>query len=432
MKTNYPAKAFIAAGLGCLSFGILLGLTAGIQYVIPGFLKDSLAFFQTRPMHTLLVTGWIFLTAIGIIYHVLCENKIEKYLFLTWLHFGLFSLTGIMALGAYLLKQFGGREYLEYPPVLSIPLLLSWLIFAFNFFKIIYHEKKKQPVYIWMWGTGILFFILTFIEAHLWLFPWFRQNIIRELTIQWKSYGALTGSWNMLVYGIALWLMAKMKNDARYARSGIAFALYFLGLTNLMFGWGHHTYPVPAAPWIREIAYLVSMSELLILGKIIFDFSKNSDENIRNENVMAFRMIKSADFWVFFNLVLALIISVPYFNQFTHGTHITVAHAMGTTIGINTFILFSALFYMKGKATSRRDNFVRISFYILNFSLALFLFSFIMAGIEKSWWQFHHPEITFRQMQSSLWPWFATMLVAGTGLVYGLGVLVAKIVGGKN
>ena len=57
------------------------------------------------------------------------------------------------------------------------------------------------------------------------------------------------------------------------ATSKLAYSLYFLGLFNLMFGWAHHTYLVPSQTWIRTFAYIVSMTELLlILGKILWDW----------------------------------------------------------------------------------------------------------------------------------------------------------------
>ena len=39
-----------------------------------------------------------------------------------------------------------------------------------------------------------------------------------------------------------------------------------------MFGWAHHTYLVPSETWIRTFAYFVSMTELYIFGKIIWDY----------------------------------------------------------------------------------------------------------------------------------------------------------------
>jgi len=53
------------------------------------------------------------------------------------------------------------------------------------------------------------------------------------------------------------------------------------------------------------------------------------------------RFMVVATFWMSLNLVLALLVSIPVINAVTHGTHATLAHAMGSTIGINSMILWA-------------------------------------------------------------------------------------------
>lgn len=60
-----------------------------------------------------------------------------------------------------------------------------------------------------MWLTGLFFFLFTYMESYLWLFPYFRNNVINDMTVQWKSYGSMVGSWNMLIYGCSIFLMEK-------------------------------------------------------------------------------------------------------------------------------------------------------------------------------------------------------------------------------
>lgn len=59
-----------------------------------------------------------------------------------------------------------------------------------------------------------------------------------------------------------------------------------------------------------------------------------------------YRFLFASEIWVFINLLLALVISVPALNLFTHGTHVIVAHTMGATIGINTMILLASVFFV--------------------------------------------------------------------------------------
>ncbi|HSY75912.1 MAG TPA: cbb3-type cytochrome c oxidase subunit I, partial [Bacteroidia bacterium] len=305
-------------------------------------------FIKCRPLHVSLVVSWIFLSAIGGIYYYL-----PNYCGINWyskklpkVHFWLFVFTGIAILTCYLLGKFGGREYWEFPPMFAILIVISWLLFGFNYFKSIFKRAGQMPVYIWMWGTGIFFFLFTFLESYLWMFPYFRDNVVRDVTVQWKAYGALFGSWNMLVYGTAIFIMERISKNETVAKSKLAFLMYALGLTNLLFGWAHHIYILPNAPWIRYIAYAVSMSEWLILAKIIWNWRETLKSTKQYSSMLVYKFIMASDAWIFINLALAIAISIPAVNIFTHGTHITVAHAMGTTIGINTMILMASVVFM--------------------------------------------------------------------------------------
>ena len=182
-------------------------------------------------LHVSLVVAWIFLIAIGGIYFYLprqCHYTLWSERAANT-HFWVFVVTGLAILGCYLSGQFGGREYFEFPPILSLPIFLTWILFGINYFMTVRQEKEPWPVYYWMWGTGIVFFFLTYTEAHLYLIPHFRDSMVREIMVQWKSYGALTGSWNMLVYGTALYLATRISGSDEYAKSKMAFGLFFSG-----------------------------------------------------------------------------------------------------------------------------------------------------------------------------------------------------------
>lgn len=421
MKNKEIGLAFITVGVLALILGLLFGTIGALQFVFPDFL-NTLPFFKSRPLHVSLVVSWIFLCSIGGIYYYLpryCKLPLFSKM-LTKIHFWLFLLTGASIVVSYLLGKFGGREYWAFPPFFAIPIIVSWIIFGINYFKTVFSNKHTWPVYMWMWGTGILFFLYTFIEANLWAFSYFNGNIVREITIQWKAYGSLVGSWNMLVYGTAIFVMEKVSGDRKFAFSKIAFLLYFLGLTNLMFGWAHHTYAVPSAAWIRTLAYAVSMTELLILGRIIWLWKDTLSSAQKHYYSLPYRFLIASEIWVFLNLILAIVISIPAINLFTHGTHITVAHAMGSTIGINTMILLSSVFFIAEKLMNTLSTkIIRIGYYVTNFSLLIFWVSLILAGIGKGVIAFNQG-MDFNQMMEYIKPYLYGFSISGVGLLMGL------------
>ena len=106
----------------------------------------------------------------------------------------IFLISVIVILASYCFGVFGGREYWEFHPLLALPIATGWLLFIINFIMSL-GKIRNQPVYVWMWLTGLFFFLFTFVESYLWIFPYFRNHVVNDMTIQWKSYGSMVGSW---------------------------------------------------------------------------------------------------------------------------------------------------------------------------------------------------------------------------------------------
>jgi nitric oxide reductase subunit B len=421
------ARKFIILAFSYLLFGLLLGVTGGFQYILPDFLKEIVSFQKTRPLHVYLVITWIFTAAQGAIYYFIprvAQRQLKWPDGIRW-HFFLQLGVSLLIISCFFAGKFGGREYLEFPPVIGGLVLLSWLPFAINFFATLRPNFKNAPLYVWSWSTGILFFYITVAESYLWLLDHFNNNLVRDITVQWKALGSMVGSWNMLVYGAAMYAMEKVSGNPKIARSKTAFALYFVGLTNLMFNWGHHTYIVPAAPWIKTVAYLISMTELLILGQIIWRMRRTIASARKNYHLVPFRLLSFADAWIFINLVLAILISIPAINQYTHGTHITVAHAMGATIGINTMLLLGIIFYVirdsNPYAIQNRNGRTGTWMWITNFSLLIFFLSLVGSGLVRMFGKMNGG--SFQTIMENSKPWFRAFSLSGVVLMAGLTAL---------
>jgi len=422
INNRYPRR-FIRAGLILLALGLLFGLTGALQYLVPGIFKSHLSFEKTRPLHVSSAVFWILLSATGAVLAYV-QEYCGKGLYspvLARIQFYLFAITVPFILLSYCAGIFGGREYWEFHPVLAIPIALGWILFAYNLFRTI-GTIRRQPVYVWMWATGAVFFLFTFAESYLWLIPYFRGNIVNDMTVQWKSYGSMVGSWNMLIYGCSLFLMEKISGNKSAARSNTAFALYFTGLFNLMFNWGHHIYTLPTHGYIKHASYLVSMTELFILGRMIRNWSSTLTTARQYLHLGPYRFLIAAEIWVFLTLALAICMSVPAINVYTHGTHITVAHTMGATIGINSFLLLAIAHDLLKNDEAHRQK--KQGWYLVaaNIALLAFWISLILAGIWKARWQMSSKAIPFSTMMAELKPFFIGFFIAGTllALIFGL------------
>lgn len=413
-----------------LLLGLCFGILAAFIYLYPEFLKDSLGFISLRPLHVSSAMFWIIIGATGCVYNglkIVAGKMISTRLALAQWILWIIAVVGIFL--SYFTHQFGGREYWEFNPVWALPIAGAWILFLFNFSKLI-TQVRKWPVYVWMWLTGTVFFLFTFSENYLWLFPYFREHFVTDMTIQWKVNGSLVGSWNQMLYGTAFFLMDRISGSKKVGKNNLAFAMYFLGLFNLMFNWGHHIYTLPTDKYIRYIGYVVSMTEWVFFAKIIYNWKGSVNEMQKHFHYFPYKFLMAADIWVFINMGQAILMSIPAINIYTHGTHVTVAHAMGTTIGINSMILFAACFeflkpdMFKEIKPSKRINFV---FWILQFSLLFFWLSLNMAGIKKGMWQLDEHQVSYSKMMHSLQPYFIVFVVAGIGLLMSFAALAVKL-----
>ena len=421
-NTDTFSRLFFITALVLLVFGIFMGSMASHSYILPGFWKDSLNFTQLRALHVTSVTSWILMSATACVFFAMGKIAVKApFRWLTSLQWALWTI----ALGGificYFRGIFGGREYWEFPAKYALLIAASWVIFLFQYIRSM-RGGGPWPVYKWMWLTGICFFLVTFCEGYLWKLGFFEDSIVKDMTVQWKSNGSLVGSWNQLVYGIGIYLMCDITGDDRYAKSRISFLLFFLGLFNLMFNWGHHIYTLPTAPYVRTISYAVSMTEWIILIRMLRQWRLSLASSSLWNSTPSRRFLAASELWIFANLLLAILMSVPAINLYTHGTHITVAHSMGTTIGINTMILLAALFHFFN--FDQKIPKIKVSFWIMNCSLMAFWIALIAAGIHKGVWQMEHPRASFQEMMTDLYPYFMLFTVTGSILLLSITSLV--------
>ncbi len=421
----------IAVALLMLLSALTFGSLAGLEYAFPGQLRQFIGFETLRPLHVSSALFWILIAASACVLWSLNElrpNRLSKELTIVQLVLWIVALCGVFY--SYFSGRFGGREYWEFDPVWAGPIALAWLIMLINFVLAV-RKWRHWPVYVWMWMTGMVFFLFIFAENQLWQLPYFKDKLISDMTIQWKVNGSIVGAWNQLLYGTAFYLMDRMDGKGKVGSSNMAFVMYFLGLFNLMFNWGHHVYTLPTAPYVRYIGYLVSMTEWVFFVRILYKWKSSWVEAKEHYNHFSYRFLLASNLWVFLNMGQAILMSIPAINLYTHGTHITVAHAMGTTIGINTMILLAACFEflpMAYQSGVERKKWPKIMFHVGQVALLVFWLSLNLAGYLKGVWQMSEQQSSFRIMMQQLQIYFDVFASAGIVLFIVLGMMAIWLI----
>lgn len=357
------ARRYLRLAVLLLLAGLGAGLLVALHYTAATVALDraGLPLTALRPLHTGATIGWIFFAGMAMVYRWLFEflagrlragdsavsslaaRVARRATVQRWL----WATSAAIGGGALLSGYSTGREYLEYPPLLSLPIVAGWLLYAVNFARVTRFRLRELPVFAWMWATSVFLFLWTFAEAHLWLLDVLAARPVRDLAIQWQSYGSLVGSFNLLVYGSLYFLGTKSSGDERYARSNLAFSLFFVGVLNSFTNYGHHTYHLPQSETVKWVAFVISMTEALILVKAVWDcagIGSRWAERGRQPVVTALLVATTA--WTAVQIAVAIAYSVPVLNTYVHGTLAIVAHSMGTLIGIDTMALLAVAIWL--------------------------------------------------------------------------------------
>ncbi len=317
----------------------------------------GLPFQMLRSMHASGAFSWIFAGSVTVVLHflftmirkdeTLLAQHGSKLLAQAKMQLGLWLVAGLIGFVSLALEVYSGREYVVFPPVSSLLILVGWLLYAKSFFQIIGFNLKKQPVYVWMWAVSIFLFIFSFLEAHLYLLPYYKTLPMRDMAIQWKSYGSLIGSFNLIVYGALIYLSEQLSNNKEYAHSNTAFFLFLLGILNSFTNYAHHTYHLPQSLLVKIIAFVISMLEIIVLFKVLLEILGLKEMRaIKDKYPEIVFFISATTIWTFIQLVISILISIPNFNAWVHGTFVILAHSMGTTIGIDSMALLATTAFL--------------------------------------------------------------------------------------
>jgi len=384
----------------CIVLAVVGGAVAALHYIpsISIWLNDlGIGLAELRPVHTSFASLWIFGASIAVIYHWLSTHhgglqRGDRLRFR--FHTVCWVAAGCGILATLLSGISTGREYLGFHPVFSAILLAGWFAFAWNFLKRLRHGFWEQPIYLWFWTVGTLFFVYTFVEGHSYLLPSVFEQPVRDLQVQWKSCGTLVGSFNFMMYGSLVYVGEKLSGDKKYAQSSIAFWLFGVGCLNSFTNYAHHTYHLPQNELIKWIAFIVSMLEIIILFKLLMDIAKMVANRAPRQFCGRASWFLHAKWWTAAMLLTSIVISIPNLNSVVHGTHVIVGHAMGTTIGIDTLVLLGCASWIccevRGDASRQvlDSRLQKFALWGVSLSLAILVIWLSAAGTSHGWHRF--------------------------------------------
>ncbi|MCP3902246.1 MAG: cbb3-type cytochrome c oxidase subunit I [Planctomycetes bacterium] len=359
---HYATLTFVRGAVVALGIAMLSGLL-GILYYIPAVAdwmqRAGLHFTALRPIHTTFAAAFVFLGGVAVVHR--CFEDVAGPMtgaerLRLRIQVALWAAAGMGVLASLASGVFSGREYMGFHPLLSIPILLGWLMFAWNFLVHLGPDILRRPVYVTMWAVGVCLFVYTFLEQHAWILPAVFSDPLVDTRVQWKATGTLVGSFNLLVYGSLYYIGGKLSGDDRYAHSRLAYGLFAVGVLNSFTNFGHHTYHLPQSHTVKWISFVVSMTEIVLLCRAVWDIAATVKKHRASPSGAIGSFLTAARWWTGIILATSILISIPPLNALIHGTPVVMGHGMGAEIGIDGMVLFAAICWMTGELVRRREG----------------------------------------------------------------------------
>jgi nitric oxide reductase subunit B len=393
-KTQNIVLVPLSLSLLSLCFSVVIGLLSAFFYAnwsSPILESIGISLQTLRPLHTSFAIAWIFFAAVALMYHFIINHyggnlsRSDRIRFN--LHTFLWAFSGVGIIVSLFSGLSSGREYFGYHPSYSVLIYIGWILFAYNFLKAVAKDFWNKPVYVYMWTFATVLFLYVFLEAHAWLIPGIAKYPIVDLQLQWKSIGSFVGVFNHLVYGSLLYVGEKLSGDKKLAQSRTAFLLFGIGALNSVTNYAHHTYHLPQSELVKWISFLVSMLEIIIFVKVATEMASKikCSQTQKEKDDPACFFIFHAKTWSFINLLTALLISIPPLNAVIHGTHVVFAHAMGSMIGVDSFILLGTIAWLMSQyfpGIQPKPKLFKIPGRILSVSLFLMVMGMSAIGIS--------------------------------------------------
>jgi len=179
----------------------------------------------------------------------------------------------------------------------------------------------------------------------------------------------------------------------------MGWALFGLGLLNSFINFGHHTYHLPQSQLVNWISFLASMTEVLVLFRVMGDLVDLAREKSAATRVPAKLCFVAAKWWSGLLLAEAILLSIPPINALLHGTWVVVGHAMTGMIGLDSMILVGALLVLLpvdidthgGRPDLVADKRLRRWIVGVNVSLAFFVGWFHLVGLLDGYFRYLTP-----------------------------------------
>lgn len=342
------------ASIFWLCLGSLFGLIASLKMHLPDWLvtEQYLTFGILRPMHLNAVAyGWVSVMGIAIALWLVPR------LFKTTLKSRHFALVGSLlwnvgvAVGLFEVSRGNstGVEWLEFPWYASLLLSIAGALIAISVCRTVL-SKPKDHLYVSVWYliAAFIWFPFIFTIAN---FPGLFKGVEHAITNWWFAHNVL-GLWlTPLGLAVGYYLIPKIVGKPIYSYNLSLLGFWGLALFYSQAGI-HHLIGGPVPTWLVTLSIVQSVMMVIPVVAVAINYSMTIKGNVRLLLISpTLRFLALGGFFYIAASFQGSIQALRSFNQISHFTHYTVAHAHLGVYGFVSMMMFGAAYYILPRIT---------------------------------------------------------------------------------
>ena len=387
MKYETQKIAFAYFGVAMLLFAVqvLVGVVAGLVYVMPNVLSELVPFHVLRMIHTNALIVWLLTGFFGATFYLIpeeCETEIHSPQ-LAYVTLGLFLFGALAAVVGYLFRIHEGREFLEQPLWIKVAIVVVALMFLYNITMTVLKGRKtviSNILLMGLWGIA-LFFLFSFYNPD--------NLVLDKIYWWWVVHLWVEGVWELVLASILSFLMIKMTGVDREVVEKWLYAIVGLALFTGILGTGHHYYWIGTPAYWQWIGSVFSTLEVApFFAMVVFAFMMVYKGQRQHPNKAALLWSLGCAVFAFFGAGLwGFLHTLAPVNYYTHGTQVTASHGhlafYGAYVMINLAIITYAMPYLRRtKPFNQQLN--MWSFWIMSSGVAFMTFALTVAGVVQT------------------------------------------------
>lgn len=347
-----PVSLFLLSSVFWLVAGTLLALVASLKMHTPGFLDDAawLTFGRVRPAHlATVIYGWGSMAGIGVLLWLearLCRVKLPLALPLV-VSCALWNV-GVAGGTIAILAGYGTSvEWIEFPLLWSLLFAVAFVV-VMAASLLMFSGRRVSHVYVSQWYLfgAVLWFPFLYVIANAFIHGGLATGVVQASVNWWFAHNVLGLWFTPIGLAAVYYLLPKVLGRPIHS--------YYLSLIGfwtlaLFYNWAgtHHLVGGPIPAWLVTVGIVGSVMMFIPVTAVAIN------HHLTTRGHFARLKVSPTLRFIVFGAMSYTIVSyqgslqaLRWFNEITHFTHYTVAHAHFGVYAFFSMIMFGSIYYI--------------------------------------------------------------------------------------